>query len=178
MSDQRTGIREAFVALVSVFSVLGAPTLAADGSGANLPESFFTERVAPILEEHCVECHGTEKQKNGLRLDRVEGVVRGGDSGEPLLKAGDPEGSYLIRRVLSNDPKDRMPPKGDRVSEGEIEILRRWIAAGGRMPGAERIASEQRIKTDHWSFQPVRRVENGKQGAAVIDALIELGLAD
>ncbi|MEY5015416.1 MAG: hypothetical protein RIS92_1774 [Verrucomicrobiota bacterium] len=178
MSDQRTGIREAFVALVSVFSVLGAPTLAADGSGANLPESFFTERVAPILEEHCVECHGTEKQKNGLRLDRVEGVVRGGDSGEPLLKAGDPEGSYLIRRVLSNDPKDRMPPKGDRVSEGEIEILRRWIAAGGRMPGAERIASEQRIKTDHWSFQPVRRVENGKQGAAVIDALIEQRLAE
>jgi hypothetical protein len=178
MSDQRTGIREAFVALVSVFSVLGAPILAADGSGANLPESFFTERVAPILEEHCVECHGTEKQKNGLRLDRVEGVVRGGDSGEPLLKAGDPEGSYLIRRVLSNDPKNQMPPKGDRVSEGEIEILRRWIAAGGRMPGAERIASEQRIKTDHWSFQPVRRVENGKQGAAVIDALIEQGLAD
>lgn len=178
MSDQRTSVHEAVAALVSLFLVVGAPTLAADGPRGNLPESFFTERVAPILEEHCVECHGPEKQKNGLRLDRVDGLVRGGDSGEPLLKAGDPEGSYLIRRVLSNEPKDRMPPRGERVSEREIEILRRWIDGGGRMPGAERIAAEQRIKTDHWSFQPVRRVENGKDGAAAIDAFIQQGLAN
>lgn len=168
--------RMAATAVGFYFSAV-AQVLGADGKEAPLPESFFTERVTPILEEHCVECHGADKRKNGLRLDGVEGLVRGGDSGEPLFQAGDADGSYLMRRILSRDPKDRMPPRGDRVSEGDAAILRRWIAAGARMPGAERIASEQRIKTDHWSFQPVRRVENGKRDSAAIDEFVRQRLA-
>ena len=125
-----------------------------------------------------MECHGAEKQKNGLRLDGVEGLVRGGDSGEPVFAAGDADGSYLLRRILSKDSKDRMPPNGERVPESQVAILRRWIDAGGRMPGADRIASEQRLKTTHWSFQPVRRVETARDGASVVDAFVEKKLSD
>ena len=150
---------------------VGTGGLVATGS-AGLPEAFFAERVAPIFEEHCVECHGADQRKNGLRLDGVEGIVRGGDSGEPLIKAGDAEGSYLLRRILSHESKEKMPPRGERVSADQVEVLRRWIAAGGRMPGAERIASEQRVRTDHWSFQPLKRMDVGVGGSAAIDAFI------
>jgi mono/diheme cytochrome c family protein len=29
----------------------------------------FVTQVAPVLEKHCVECHGAEKSKGKLRLD-------------------------------------------------------------------------------------------------------------
>ena len=178
MSDQRSHAYAVVVRMVFIFLTAAAQLLGADENAAKLTETFFTERVAPIFEEHCVECHGAEKQKNGLRLDGVEGLVRGGDSGEPLFKGGDAEGSYLLRRILSHDAKEQMPPNGERVSEREVEILRSWIAGGGSMPGAARIASEQRLKTDHWSFQPVRRVDNGKKGPAAIDAFVQQKLLE
>ena len=30
---------------------------------------FFEEKIFPILESHCIQCHGPEKQKGDLRLD-------------------------------------------------------------------------------------------------------------
>ena len=41
----------------------------------------FTKDVRPILEKRCYECHGSQKQKSGLRLDRKSSALRGGDSG-------------------------------------------------------------------------------------------------
>ena len=35
---------------------------------AGAPVDFVRE-VRPILEEHCFDCHGEEKQKSRLRLD-------------------------------------------------------------------------------------------------------------
>ena len=31
----------------------------------------FARDVFPLLQKHCFECHGSEKQKGGLRLDRA-----------------------------------------------------------------------------------------------------------
>lgn len=120
-------------------------------------ESDFPEKVAPILAEHCHDCHGEDKQKGKLRLDTAAGMLRGGDSGEPLLVAGDSAASYLIRRITSSDPKVRMPPKGDRVPPGQVELLREWIDSGARLPGADTTAPV--VTTDHWSFQLVTRPE-------------------
>ncbi|HAY74034.1 MAG TPA: hypothetical protein DCY32_00020, partial [Opitutae bacterium] len=30
---------------------------------------FFEEKIFPILDSHCIKCHGPEKQKGDLRLD-------------------------------------------------------------------------------------------------------------
>jgi uncharacterized membrane protein/mono/diheme cytochrome c family protein len=89
----------------------------------------FARDVKPILEATCVECHGPDKVKARLRMDSVEALQKGGKSGA-LLKAGDPENSLIMRRVLGLDGEDQMPLDKDPLTEAQIDTLRRWIAAG------------------------------------------------
>ena len=73
----------------------------------------FDNNVRPLLELHCVKCHGANKQKGGLRLDTLDQAVKGGDSGTALAK-GDPAKSLLLERIsLAANHDEIMPPKGD-----------------------------------------------------------------
>src|SRR6202041_2615380 len=38
--------------------------------------------------------------------------------------------SELLRRLTSTDPEKRMPPKGERLSPGQIERVKAWIDQG------------------------------------------------
>lgn len=133
----------------------------------------FTRDVQPIFEAHCFDCHGDDMQKNGLRLDTVHGILKGSDSGEPLFLRGASADSLVIRMVTSTDPKHRMPPKGERVPEAEIARLRAWIDSGAAMPGEKEAAAQLQLKTDHWSFQPVRRPEVPRSGDPFVSNAID-----
>lgn len=89
----------------------------------------FARDVKPIFEATCIECHGPDKVKARLRMDSIEALQKGGKSGA-LLKAGDPENSLIMRRVLGLDGEDQMPLDKDPLSEAQLDTLRRWIAAG------------------------------------------------
>ena len=119
----------------------------------------FVKEVQPVLEANCYDCHGEDKQKNGLRLDSVAGILKGSDSGEPLFVRGSSGESLLIRMVTSTDPKHMMPPMGDRLKAEEVGVLKAWIDGGAAMPGEKEAAAGMQLKTDHWSFQAVRRPE-------------------
>lgn len=95
----------------------------------------FARDVMPILEKTCVECHGPDKVKARLRMDSVAGLQKGGKSGA-LFKAGDAENSLIMRRVLGLDGEDQMPLDKDPLTEAQIDVLRRWIAAGAQFPPA------------------------------------------
>ena len=95
----------------------------------------FARDVMPIIKRTCVECHGPDKVKARLRMDSVEGLQKGGKSGA-LVKAGDPENSLMLRRVLGLDGEDQMPLDKDPLTEKQIDTLRRWIAAGASYPAA------------------------------------------
>ena len=43
-------------------------------------ETFFETRIRPILLGRCLECHGPDKQKNGLRVDSLSALLKGGKS--------------------------------------------------------------------------------------------------
>jgi len=94
----------------------------------------FDNNVRPLLELHCVKCHGSDKQKGGLRLDTLGQALKGGDSGTALAK-GDPAKSLLLERIsLAANHDDIMPPKGDPLKPAEIEILQQWITDGAPWP--------------------------------------------
>lgn len=94
----------------------------------------FAKEVAPILETHCVECHGAEKQKGKLRLDTKADLLKGGKGGVSV-KAGDAAGSELHRRVaLPKGDDDHMPPEGLPLSAEEITVLKNWINEGANWP--------------------------------------------
>ena len=99
------------------------------GAANGLEPEFETE-VWPILETHCMECHGEQQTYSNLRLDSPTAIRRGGELGEVLVP-GDPEGSEIYRRTaLPPDDLDFMPVDNEPLNEEELERLRDWIAAG------------------------------------------------
>lgn len=90
--------------------------------------------VRSIFAHNCYKCHSAEKIKGELRLDKKEFVMKGGESG-PVIEAGHPEKSEMIRRlVLPREDEESMPPKGKSLTEKEIATLEFWIKAGAPWP--------------------------------------------
>ncbi len=116
---------------------------------------FFETEVRPLLAANCFECHGPEQQWSGLRLDTREDLAKGGDSGAAVV-SGQPDESLLIRAVRHDDDAPAMPPEdeGKRLTEREIGILTRWIAAGAVYP-ATTDPTPEKVAAGHWAFQPL-----------------------
>lgn len=101
-------------------------------NGLTPGEVLYSEKVQPVLQKQCYQCHGTDKKKGGLRLDVPDGWAKGGDSGDPTIKAGSPLESELVRLILlPKDHEDLMPPAGKgQLTPAEIVDIIHWIQAG------------------------------------------------
>jgi hypothetical protein len=127
----------------------------------------YNRDVRPILADKCFHCHGPDAaaRQADLRLDKREDVLADRD-GHRAIVPGEAANSELIRRVLSKDDDERMPPPDSGVSltVEEIEILRRWIQQGAEYQ-------------THWSFIPPERpplpeVENEVWAKNAIDRFV------
>ena len=118
---------------------------------SSTPAVDFARTVFPILQERCVECHGPEKQKSGLRLDGRQAALAGGKSGAGILPHK-PAESALLARVSSNDPDEVMPPKGDRLTPNQVASFRAWIEHGAVWP--EGVGAQVTAPRKHWAYEP------------------------
>jgi hypothetical protein len=164
-----------------VFLLISSSVLAA-------PVDFVRE-VRPILEKHCQECHGGNRQKSGLRLDIKSEALKGGDNHGPDILPGRAGESPLIHFLTTDDEDELMPPKG-RLPQAEIDTLTRWVNEGAHWPdGIDTAKVEDR--RDHWSFKPVNvsgfkfQVSGsppgavpGKLEASPIDSFIDAKLSE
>jgi uncharacterized protein DUF1553/uncharacterized protein DUF1549/cytochrome c len=117
----------------------------------------YARDIQPILTKHCTSCHGDKKQRSSLRLDSVTAACLGGNSG-PAIVPGKSAASRLMIAVRGgNDDVAAMPPKGPRLSEHEIALLRDWIDGGAPAPANERVDKTSNAASKHWAFQPIRR---------------------
>ncbi len=119
---------------------------------AGAEPSQFVRAVRPILEQRCYSCHGPEKRKGGLRLHTPDDIRRGGDFG-PIVIAGNPAVSEIVRRVRLDESDDEcMPPEGKaRLSEAEIKAIEDWIAGGAAMeddPPAGKLTNDAAIPAE------------------------------
>jgi mono/diheme cytochrome c family protein len=149
-----------------IFLLLSLPLIAADSATAG-PWDYANE-VAPILERHCLECHGPDKKKADLRLDLRAGAMRGSSDG-PVILSGKSQESLLIQKVSSGDDDERMPPKGPGLSVAEIATLTRWIDAGAPWPDSH-AGEDERLA--HWAWQSLRTPQTKS-----IDAFVDAKLA-
>jgi uncharacterized membrane protein len=92
---------------------------------------LFADVIQPLFREYCVECHGPEKAKGKLRLDALEHIVRGGESGAAVVP-GSADRSLLIQRIeLPPGHEDRMPPEDKPAPRPEhLALFRFWIDRG------------------------------------------------
>jgi mono/diheme cytochrome c family protein/uncharacterized membrane protein len=109
-------------------SLLGVSSAHADRVNAG---TFYAKRVHPILDAHCIGCHGPSKSQGGLRLDSYRELIKGGKDG-PVVVSKDPTHSLLLQRItLPADNARVMPAEGRPLLKREdIAILRAWIEAG------------------------------------------------
>ena len=115
----------------------------------------FETHVRPILDEHCLKCHGSTKQWANLRLDSRDAILKGGDSG-PAAVAGRPDESLLIRAVRHDDENLKMP-QDDKLTDAQIEILSSWVKSGLAFPAVS-AASKRHRDPNHWAFVPPAEV--------------------
>ncbi len=94
---------------------------------------FFETFIRPTLVADCMECHGAEKQKGGLRLDSRAGWLAGGDSG-PSIIPFQPDKSLLLRTIKHLEPELEMPQKAPKLEDSIIANFTRWIAIGAPDP--------------------------------------------
>ncbi len=114
---------------LSLAAVLGTATLRAED------KIDFAKDIAPLLAEHCLKCHGPEKQKSKFRLDQKADAFKGGKSGDLAIVAGDLAKSPLHKRLtLPKDNDELMPPEGGPLPEAIIKKFATWIEQGAAWP--------------------------------------------
>jgi hypothetical protein len=105
---------------------------------ATQPPVSYGRDIRPILADKCFKCHGPDEatREAKLRLDTREGTV------SKAVVPGQAEKSELVKRVLSEDDDERMPPPDSKLSlnSEQKELLRRWVAEGATF-------------SEHWSFE-------------------------
>ena len=99
---------------------------------------FFALKVLPIFKNKCLACHG-EDPNDELRgeydMRTRAGLIKGGESEEIAVIAGNPEESPLFLAVTWDDGYSQMPPKeNDRLSEEQVAVLKTWIKDGAVWP--------------------------------------------
>lgn len=95
----------------------------------------YAKNVQPILADRCYSCHGAEKQKGDLRLDSPEGIKKGGKNGSILTPGNLAKSSLYSLTLLPAGDDDRMPAKGDPLTQAQTDALREWIVAGAIFNG-------------------------------------------
>jgi hypothetical protein len=117
---------------------------------ADVKKVDFNRDVRGILADNCYMCHGPDAKEvqGGLRLDLREIATKEAESGEVAIVPGKIADSELIRRILSDDESEMMPPPDShkKLNATQKELLKSWIAEGAEYK-------------DHWAFIPPRRRE-------------------
>ncbi|MFK7734889.1 MAG: PSD1 and planctomycete cytochrome C domain-containing protein [Pirellulaceae bacterium] len=115
--------------LIAAFACLSCLTTLRTTYGVD-----FSSEIQPILNQHCVPCHGGVKQVADVSFIYREDALN-------VIEPGSPEDSYALDRIKSTDNDERMPPPehGAALSEEEIQLLTSWIEEGAEW-------------SEHWSF--------------------------
>lgn len=111
-------------------------------------ELSYNRDIRPIISENCFSCHGPDSasRKAGLRLDSSAHATTPNKDGLAAVIPGNADESELVKRILSTDPDEVMPPaEAHKVLKPEqLAALRQWVAEGAKYE-------------PHWSFiAPVR----------------------
>jgi len=104
-------------------------------------EVDYSTDVKPILNQHCISCHGGVKKNAGFSLLFEDEAMAATESGHPAIVPGDADGSEFISRLKEKDPEVRMPYNKPPLNKEEIEILTNWVNQGAKWG-------------KHWAYTP------------------------
>src|SRR5688500_6571813 len=113
-------------------------------AGAALAQEKVTyqDHILPIFRNACLNCHIPDKKRAGLDLSSYGGVMTGSENGK-AVEPGDYEASLLYRLVARTE-EPFMPPKGDKLPDKDLELIKKWIIGGTlENAGSQAVASSK-----------------------------------
>jgi mono/diheme cytochrome c family protein len=119
-------------------------------AAARAAEISYNRDIRPIFTETCFACHGPDSaaRKADLRLDSFAAATAERKDSKPAIVPGKPDESEAIRRILTSDEDDIMPPMKSKktLTSQQKDLLKRWVAEGAKYES-------------HWSFVPATKPE-------------------
>jgi hypothetical protein len=110
----------------------------------------FRRDVAPLLEDHCLCCHNRDSAKGDLSLSTAKDL-----RSTEFVIPGKPEQSHLMAVIQPDgDEPAAMPKEGKPLSATQVDLLRRWIAAGADWPAEITLQIRSKADSTWWSLQP------------------------
>lgn len=106
----------------------------------------YNADVKPILNKHCMGCHGGVKKAGDVSFLFEHEMLEPGKSGKKPVVRGDVSASEMIKRITTNDPEEKMPKNAPPLSDQEIETLKKWVEQGA-------------VWETHWSYKKAERPE-------------------
>lgn len=134
--------RTTFIASLAAMAVIFSVN-AADVDVSKLPPPSkktgvtYANDIKPIFDKSCVKCHGAERPKAKLRLDNLEGALKGGADGK-VIEVGNSAKSQLVQSVARIGDEDTwMPPVDNKakiapLTNEEVGLIRAWIDQGAK----------------------------------------------
>jgi hypothetical protein len=128
---------------VAIIGVLWTTKSLYEGSQTNKVD--YSTQVKPLLNKHCISCHGGVKKIGGFSLLFRSDALAKTKSGKPAIIPFHPEQSDFIARLTHKDLDERMPYHADPLKKEEIDLLTRWVKEGAEWG-------------DHWAYVSPQKV--------------------
>ncbi len=80
--------------------------------------------VSDLLSASCMPCHSAQSQRAGLDVTSYDSIVA-------TVTPGDPANSLLVKALRGNGAR-KMPQGRPSLSEDQIQLVEKWIAAGAK----------------------------------------------
>ena len=127
--------------LAAVFLFVGSLLALAARAQTEAKQYSYERDVQPIFLKACLDCHDSDNPKKGLDLSKGNGYkallgVRSKEVEMPLLKAGDPAGSYLWLKLSHTATEGKGMPRtlfgAKKLHDDQLGLVKGWIIAGAQ----------------------------------------------
>lgn len=130
-------------AIIAVTTMCTAAFAADDVDTSKLPPPStktgvtYASDIKPIFDATCIKCHGETKPKGKLRLDSLEGILKGSEDGKVIEVGNSAKSSLVLNIAHLGDKDDFMPPPKNKLglkqlTPEQIGLVRAWIDQGAK----------------------------------------------
>jgi len=103
-----------------------------EGDASDAPVSYYRD-IRPVFQARCFGCHQPAKPQGSLDMTNFQGLLEGGDSGDPVVVPSEPDEGTLLEMIVSEDGETaEMPKDGKPLTTDQVALISRWISEGAK----------------------------------------------